>query len=77
MSVDQPVSFAHIDCDWYDSVITCLNQIEPRLSPGGILVIDDYLDWSGCHKAIEAYFERKKDQYDFIFKTRLHIRKKK
>ena len=44
---DEPVALAHIDGDWYDSVRTCLDRIGPRLSPGGIMVIDDYFYWSG------------------------------
>jgi predicted O-methyltransferase YrrM len=48
-----PVSFAHIDCDWYDSVRTCIERIVPRLSPGGILVFDDYNSYSGCRRAVD------------------------
>jgi asparagine synthase (glutamine-hydrolysing) len=25
LKINEPVSFAHIDCDWYESVIICLN----------------------------------------------------
>lgn len=77
MQIQEPVSFAHLDCDWYESVITCLTRIEPHLSPGGILVIDDYFDWSGCKKAVDEYFSDKRDQYDFSVKSRLHIRKRR
>lgn len=76
MQIQEPVSFAHLDCDWYDSVITCLMRIEPHLSPGGILVIDDYFDWSGCKKAVDEYFLDKRDGYEFTIKSRLHIRKR-
>jgi len=75
MTIQEPVSFAHIDCDWYESVISCLTQIEPLLSPGGILVIDDYFDWPGCKKAVDEYFSDKRDQFEFSIRSRLHIRK--
>lgn len=56
LRVTSPVGLAHIDGDWYDSVMTCLSRIEPRLVPGGMLVIDDYFDWSGCRTAVDEYF---------------------
>lgn len=56
MVVDGPVAFAHIDVDWYEPVKTCLERIVPHLSPGGALILDDYLDWGGCKKAVDEYF---------------------
>ena len=53
--LDSPVAFAHIDCDWYDSVRTCLERIVPWLSPGGIMVFDDYSSYSGCRKAVDEF----------------------
>jgi O-methyltransferase len=53
---DDRVAFAHIDVDWYDPVRTCLERIVPRLVPGGVLVVDDYNDWSGCKSAVDEYF---------------------
>ncbi len=69
----QPVALAHIDCDWYDSVMVCLERIVPMLTPGGVLVIDDYEHWSGCREAVEEYFKDKKEQFSFVKKSRLHI----
>lgn len=68
IKINEPVALAHIDCDWYDSVITCLENIVPHLSKGGCLVIDDYYTWSGCSKAVDDFFAEKKDQ--FIFSTK-------
>ena len=75
LKVDEPVAMAHIDCDWYDSVMVCLNQIVPHLSVGGILVIDDYGAWAGCKKAVDEYFKDRLE-FEFMMKSRLHIRKK-
>ena len=55
---NRPVCLAHIDVDWYDPVMTCLERIVPRLTPHGAIVLDDYLDWSGCLRATDDYFER-------------------
>jgi hypothetical protein len=73
LRVDGPVALAHIDADWYESVKTCVERIEPHLSPGGVLVIDDYGHWSGCRKAVDEYFADKRDRYDFVQRARLHI----
>jgi O-methyltransferase len=56
LEVDAPVVLAHIDVDWYDPVTTCLERIVPRLTPHGVIVIDDYGDWSGCRQAVDDYF---------------------
>jgi O-methyltransferase len=52
---DLRVALAHIDCDWYEPVLYCLNYVWPRLSPGGFIVLDDYNDWSGCKKASDEF----------------------
>lgn len=48
-----PVALAHIDCDWYEPVRTCIDRILPKLVPGGILVFDDYSSYSGCTRAVD------------------------
>lgn len=71
--VDEPVLMAHIDSDWYDSVLTCLRRIEPRLVSGGALIIDDYHTWSGCRAAVDEYFASREGQFRFVEKSRLQI----
>jgi hypothetical protein len=44
---DFKFSFVHIDTDFYLSVRACLEWFWPRLLPGGIIVMDDYL-WPAC-----------------------------
>jgi asparagine synthase (glutamine-hydrolysing) len=73
LKINIPVSFAHIDCDWYDSVMCCLTRIEPYVSRGGTLVIDDYYYYSGCKEAVDEYFKDKKVDYKFYQKNHLHI----
>ncbi len=60
---DEPVVFAHIDVDWYDPVMTCLQRIIPRLTVGGSLILDDYHAWSGCRKATDEYFAGKSEEF--------------
>lgn len=59
--INQPVCFAHIDVDWYESVLFSLQKIWPKLIKNGIIIIDDYFDWSGCKSAVD-YFLNDKDQ---------------
>jgi hypothetical protein len=51
-----PVAFAHVDGDWFESVMVCLQRLVPRLAPGGALVLDDVLSYSGASFALAAYF---------------------
>jgi O-methyltransferase len=51
----QTVAFAHIDCDWYDPVKFCLESVAERLSPGGVMMLDDYNDYGGCRTAADEF----------------------
>lgn len=55
MDIDFPVALAHVDCDWYESVMTCLERITPWLTPGGRFIIDDYDAWSGARTAVDEF----------------------
>ena len=50
------VAFAHLDGDWYDSTMTALTYIMPRMLSGGYVVVDDYFSHSGCRRAVNDYF---------------------
>lgn len=54
----RPVCLAHIDVDWYDPVMVCLERTVPRLTAGGVIILDDYHDWSGCRRATDDFFGR-------------------
>lgn len=71
--VNQSVVLAHIDCDWYESVMTCLNRITPWVVKGGRIIIDDYNTWSGCRRAVDTYFADKRQDFEFTMRARLHI----
>ena len=55
------IAFAHIDCDWYDPVAFCLRETAARLVPGGVVVVDDYHDWSGCRAAVDHFLAERAD----------------
>lgn len=50
------VSLLRLDTDWYESTLHELTHLFPRLSPGGILLIDDYGCWKGAREATDKYF---------------------
>jgi asparagine synthase (glutamine-hydrolysing) len=52
---NREVALAHVDCDWHDPVATCLSRVQPQLSVGGRIVVDDYLDYSGCRAAVHEF----------------------
>lgn len=64
MHLTQPVALAHIDVDWYEPVMTCLQRIFPRLVVGGSIILDDYHDWGGCRKATDEYLKTVHGQFD-------------
>jgi predicted O-methyltransferase YrrM len=66
---DGPVALAHLDCDWYDSVRVCIERIAPRLSPGAIVVFDDWTSYSGCRRAVDEWRARD-DRLDVVFEQR-------
>ena len=72
LEVDEPVAFAHLDGDWYESTMTCLERIVPHLVPGGRLVLDDYYQWSGCRTAVDEYFSGRPG-FDLERRARLHV----
>lgn len=55
-----PISFAHLDVDTYESTLMALTTIHFRLSPGGIIVVDDY-KWKstpGVETAVNVFKTR-------------------
>jgi hypothetical protein len=58
LRLDGPVAFAHIDCDWYDSVMLCIERIADFMSPRGIMLFDDYSTFAGCREAVDGWLAR-------------------
>ncbi len=60
-SAGQKIALAHIDCDWHDAVQFCLDAVYRHLSPGGVIVLDDYNDYGGCRSATDAFLAARPD----------------
>ncbi|MGQ9662568.1 MAG: TylF/MycF/NovP-related O-methyltransferase [Kiritimatiellia bacterium] len=50
------IAVLRLDTDWFESTRHALEHLYPRLSHGGVLIIDDYGYWRGCRKAVDEYF---------------------
>jgi|TARA_B110000858_G_scaffold104967_1_gene120063 O-methyltransferase len=61
--IPQKISLLRLDTDWYESTKKELNVLFPKLSKGGVLIIDDYKTWGGCKKAVDEYFKNKKNVF--------------
>lgn len=49
------IALLRLDTDWYESTRHELTQLYPRISRGGVLIIDDYGHWLGARKAVDEY----------------------
>lgn len=54
---DRRFCFIHIDCDTYAGHIEVLDALYDRLSPGGVIVYDDYMteEWPGATQAVDEF----------------------
>ncbi|MCX7591029.1 MAG: TylF/MycF family methyltransferase [Kiritimatiellae bacterium] len=50
------VAVLRLDTDWYSSTRHELEHLYPRLSVGGVLIVDDYGYWRGSRQAVDEYF---------------------
>jgi O-methyltransferase len=50
------IAVLRLDTDWYASTLHELRHLYPRLSVGGVLIVDDYGHWRGARQAVDEYF---------------------
>ncbi len=55
-----------IDVDWFEPTLVCLETLYPKLSRGGVVIIDDYGHHSGSRKAVEQYFGTRHPKFTHI-----------
>jgi hypothetical protein len=55
-NVPSKIALLRLDTDWYESTKKELEVLHPKVSKGGITIIDDYGHWKGCKKAVDEYF---------------------
>ena len=58
------ICFAHVDADFYTSILHGLESVYPRLSRAAIVIIDDY-DWEGlpgANRAVDDFLRTKPER---------------
>ena len=69
------ISILRLDTDWYESTKIELEILYPKLTKGGVLIIDDYGQWKGSRKAVDEYFFGKDVVLHYIdFSCRMMIK---
>lgn len=59
------IAVLHLDGDWYESVKVCLDHLYDRVSPGGVIQIDDYGHWEGARKAVDEFMQTREIRAPF------------
>ncbi len=70
------IALLHLDADLYESTKFMLKELYDSVTPGGIVIIDDYGAWKGCNRAIYEFFvERGIDQpiYHYPYRGRAYF----
>jgi len=56
----ETIALLRLDTDWYQSTRHELIHLYPRLSPKGIVIVDDYGHYKGAREAVDEYFHKNK-----------------
>ena len=56
---DGCISVLRLDGDWFESTMICFEVLWDKVVPGGLILIDDYYDWSGCANAVHRFLAKK------------------
>lgn len=57
-NLPEKISVLRLDTDWYESTKVEIEILYPRLSVGGVLLLDDYGCWAGHRQAVDEYFNK-------------------
>ena len=52
------IALLRLDTEFYASTTAEMKFLYPKLTRGGILLVDDYGHWAGARKAVDEYFDR-------------------
>jgi hypothetical protein len=66
IQVPQTISILRVDTDWYSSTLHILNHLYERVSPGGVLIFDDYDSWEGARTAVDEFHAKRKQNFLLI-----------
>ena len=49
------IAVLRLDGDMYESTMDALVALEPKVAPGGFVLVDDYGAWEPCRQAVDDY----------------------
>jgi hypothetical protein len=55
------IALLRLDTDWYESTRHELEHLYPRVSPHGLVIVDDYGYWQGARQATDEFLARQGD----------------
>lgn len=58
-NIPNQIALLRLDTDWYESSKYELEKLYASVSPGGIIVFDDYFHWDGQRRATDEFFAEK------------------
>jgi O-methyltransferase len=56
-TIPDQIAILRLDTDWYESTYHEFVHLFPRLTKGGVLIVDDYGWWKGSKEATDKYLE--------------------
>lgn len=59
----------HVDCDLYSSALYCLTTLDPVISSGTLVVLDDFFDALHVYRALSDYCSAYLRQYSLVART--------
>lgn len=57
------IALLRLDTDWYESTSAELNALFDRVTPGGVVIFDDYGHWAGAKQAVDEFFAARGNPY--------------
>lgn len=61
------IALLHLDIDRYESARVCLDHLYDKVTPGGIIQVDDYGHWAGARNALHEFFDHRGIQADLKY----------
>jgi len=53
----EEIALLRLDTDWYSSTAHEMRSLYPHLTPGAVVMIDDYGHWRGARHAVDEYMQ--------------------
>jgi O-methyltransferase len=53
------IAILHVDADWYEPVMLCLEAWYGKVVPGGAVILNDYGLWEGATRAVDEFIRER------------------